>query len=124
MPLPMNRRAALAAIALSLAVSTAACRSHTSGPPEPKYSQWEQQLQTEFGRRPDTLPLKWRGLVGEYGTDTTNRWFVLERDWRLNILDQQGNYVPLSEQTDSVFQAPVSTALVSGEVRFSRDSTG
>lgn len=64
------------------------------------------------------------GLIGEYGPDTTTRWYVLERDQRLWILDQYGNYVPLTEVSDSVFQSPVSPIAVSGEVRFHRDSGG
>src|SRR5207237_480567 len=39
-------------------------------------------------------------------------------------LDQTGNYVPLTEQSDSVFQSPVAPVPVSGEVRFHRDSGG
>jgi len=85
---------------------------------------WPQQLMFEFARRPDTLPTRWRGLIGEYGPDTVKRWFVLERDRRLNILDQNSYYTPLSEQSDSIFAAPISTAMVSGQVAFHRDETG
>jgi D-alanyl-D-alanine dipeptidase len=73
---------------------------------------------------PDSVPTRWVGLIGEYGPDTTRRWFTLERERRLWILDHQGNYVPLAERSDSVFDAPLSTAAVSGEVRFRRDATG
>jgi D-alanyl-D-alanine dipeptidase len=52
------------------------------------------------------------------------RWFVLERDRRLHVLDQHGNYVPLAARNDSVFDAPRAPLPVSGEVRFHRDSTG
>ena len=78
----------------------------------------------EFARQPDSAPQKWKGLIGVYGPDTTLRWYALERDRRLYILDQYGNYVPLAETNDSIFQAPRSTALISGELRFSRDETG
>jgi D-alanyl-D-alanine dipeptidase len=82
----------------------------------------------EFGRLPDTIPMRWRALIGEYGPDTTLRWFAMERDGRMHILDQHRNYVPLGERYDSahvtVFDAPVVTAAVSGEVRFHKDSTG
>src|SRR5439155_17827621 len=60
---------------------------------------------------------------GEYGPDTVTRWYALERDRRMYILDHQGNYVPLSERSDSVFDSPRSTAAVSGEVRFHRDAS-
>ena len=75
-------------------------------------------------RAPDTVPTRWKGLIGEYGPDTTTRWIALERDGRMYMLDHQGNYVPLSETNDSTFQAPIATAAVSGEVRFHRDSSG
>jgi D-alanyl-D-alanine dipeptidase len=84
---------------------------------------WLQQLTLAFGRMPDTIPTRWRGLIGEYG-DSARRWIVLERDHRLHVLDHGGNYVPLAEQADTVFEAPVSTAAVRGQVRFSRDSAG
>lgn len=85
---------------------------------------WTAQLAMLAGRPPDTIPTRWRGLLGEYGPDTTLRWIALERDGRMYVLDHQGNYVPLAETSESVFQAPVATAVVSGEVRFQRDSTG
>ncbi|MGH7638295.1 MAG: M15 family metallopeptidase [Gemmatimonadaceae bacterium] len=73
---------------------------------------------------PDTVPTRWRGLIGEYGADSTLRWYVLERERRLWILDHRGNYVPLGERNDTLFEAPLSTAAVSGDVVFGRDSTG
>src|SRR2546423_10484069 len=114
MPLPMNRRAALAAIGLSLAVSTAACRSHTSGPPEPKYSQWEQQLQTEFGRRPDTLPLKWRGVVRGITADTNNPWVLLLRGRPPNIPLPHGDYLAPAVHNHPGVPSALPTALVAG----------
>lgn len=107
-----------------LATAVAAChapgRPATGGRADP----WFQQLAFEFGRVPDTIPTRYRGLLGEYGPDTTLRWIALERDGRMHILDHRGNYVPLGERSESVFDAPRATAAVSGEVRFQRDSTG
>lgn len=85
---------------------------------------WLSQFTMLASRQPDSVPARWRGLLGEYGPDSTIRWITLERDGRLYVLDQQGNYVPLAETSESVFQAPVATAVVSGQVRFLRDSTG
>ncbi|MEX2178292.1 MAG: M15 family metallopeptidase [Gemmatimonadaceae bacterium] len=86
------------------------------------------RLVLEFRRQPDTIPTRWRDLIGEYGPDTTLRWFALERDGRMHILDQRGNYVPLAERHDSaaaaVFDAPIAMAGVAGEVRFQKDPTG
>jgi D-alanyl-D-alanine dipeptidase len=77
----------------------------------------------EFARMPDTVPTAWKGLIGEYGPDTTMRWYALERDQRMYILDHQGNYVPLTQRSDSVFDAPRLPVPVSGQVRFRLDST-
>lgn len=85
---------------------------------------WLQRLAIEFGRIPDTVPTRWRGLIGEYGTDTTNRWFVLENDRRLWVRDQTGYLAPLAEKNDTLFEAPRVTATVAGEVKFTRDSSG
>lgn len=86
--------------------------------------EWPQRVAFEFARVPDTIPSRWRGLLGEFGEDSTRRWYTLEREGRLWILDHVGNYVPLGERSDTLFDAPLSTAPVSGEVRFRRDSTG
>jgi D-alanyl-D-alanine dipeptidase len=85
---------------------------------------WPIVLASQFGRMPDTVPTRWVGLIGEYGEDTTLRWTVLERERRLWVLDHRGNYVPLAERNDSVFDAPIATAAVSGEVSFSRTRNG
>lgn len=78
----------------------------------------------EFGREPDSAPTRWRRLIGEYGPDTTGRWFTLERDKRLWIMDQFKNFVPLTERSDSAFDAPKLPLVVAGDVRFHRDSSG
>jgi D-alanyl-D-alanine dipeptidase len=106
-------------------VATACASPASQARTDPAFdSDWHEQLYHEFVQQPDTIPTRWKGLIGEYGPDTTLRWFVLERDRRLHILDQHGNYVPLSARDDSVFDAPRAPLPVSGEVRFVRDSTG
>ena len=107
--------------AVALAIAGCASSRAQSGASD---ASWPEQLAFEYGRMPDPTPLRWRGLIGEYGEDSTRRWYALERDRRLWILDHQKNYVPLAERSDSVFDAPIATAAVSGEVRFSRDATG
>src|SRR3954466_8326445 len=128
MRIPIRRLSVFAVMAAT--ATFASCRSGSEEPrtaptgPGGRPLPWPQALLFEFARRPDTIPTRWRGLVGEYGPDTNNRWFALERDQRLNILDKSGYYTPLSERNDSVFDAPISTAAVSGQLTFHRDSTG
>jgi D-alanyl-D-alanine dipeptidase len=114
----VRRSAAPVLAAIAIAACASSATQQGGSPP------WPAQLAFEFARMPDTLPQRWRGLIGEYGEDSTRRWYTLERDRRLWILDHRGNYVPLAEKSDSVFEAPRATAAVSGETRFSRDETG
>ena len=92
--------------------------------PNAREASWPQQVAIQFSQVPESVPPRWRGLIGEYGADSSRRWYVLEQQRRLWILDHQGNYIPLGEMSDSVFQAPLSTAAVSGDVRFSLDASG
>ena len=114
--------------AVCLVAALTACRSSNpegvSTSSAQRRGTWPQQIALEFARQPDPIPQRWAGLIGQYGPDTTIRWYALERDRRVHILDQFGNYVPLAERNDSVFDAPRSTALISGEVRFHRDTAG
>ena len=115
MTLHIRRLTALAFV-LICACSTGTARRQEAGP--------SQRIAIEFSRPPDTLPSRWRGLIGEYGPDSTLRWYALEREGRMWILDHRGNYVPLAERSDTLFEAPISTAVVAGDVVFRRDSTG
>ena len=114
---PFHRLAA----AIVAVVVLAACGS---GRTPSSQVPWPIIVASEFPQVPAEAPQRWRGLIGEYGPDSAMRWYVLERDGRLHILDHLRNYVPLAERNDSVFDAPRVTAAVSGEVRFSRDETG
>lgn len=103
----------------------AGCQRGSGGAGKPEVDpQWLQRLAIEFSRLPDSVPTRWQGLIGEYGPDTTRRWHVLENDRRLWVRDHTGYLAPLAEKNDTLFEAPHVTAVVSGEVRFSRDSTG
>jgi D-alanyl-D-alanine dipeptidase len=113
----------LALFLLASATVAVACRRQPPLAPAPeRLDEWTTQFLLEFGRQPDTVPTRWQAIIGEYGTDTVNRWFVIERDRRLWIIDQHKNYVPLTEQSDSVYQAPVAPVPVQGDVRFRFDS--
>jgi D-alanyl-D-alanine dipeptidase len=119
----MTHRRRLALFCLTVVVVAACSKRAPLAPAPEKLDQWTQDFLMEFSRQPDTVPTRWQVLIGEYGTDTVNRWFVIERDKRLWIMDQHKNYVPLTEQSDSVFQAPIAPVPVQGEVRFRFDST-
>src|SRR5256885_14105548 len=108
MPSHMKVRLFTTAVAVA---GLLACRSASQQ--DPSGRTWPQQLAFAFARQPDSAPPRWLGLIGEYGPDTTKRWYALERDRRMYVLDQYGNYVPLSEKNDSMFDSPRSTALVS-----------
>lgn len=117
----MIRTGLLRVLALGFAVSSCASGSGGGGQQQPD---WRQRLLIEFSRLPDTVPARWRGLIGEYGPDSTMRWYALEREGRMWMLDHRGNYVPLAERSDTLFEAPLVTAVVSGNVVFRRDSAG
>jgi D-alanyl-D-alanine dipeptidase len=110
---------------LLLALALAGCASSQGRAPGQRVEDVRvQRLLVQFRHEPDAPPSNWLGLIGEYGKDTSSKWYVLERDQRLWVLDQYGNYVPLAAVSDSVFQSPISPIDVSGEVRFHRDSAG
>jgi len=109
---------------LAVAIAAVACGRKQSGRPAPeRLDEWTQAFLLEFSREPDTVPTRWHAVIGEYGSDTVKRWFVIERDKRLWIMDQYKNYVPLTERSDSVFQAPIAPVPVQGDVRFHFDSS-
>jgi D-alanyl-D-alanine dipeptidase len=111
------RRPVVLALAAASLIACGGKKADRRPAPE-RLDDWTQQFLLEFGREPDTVPTKWHALIGEYGTDTIKRWFVLERDKRLWVMDQYKYYVPLTERSDSVFQAPVAPVPVQGDVRF------
>src|SRR3954469_7144369 len=120
----IKHRAASLLLISALAAVASCASAHGRTPGQPVEDARLQQLLIVFRREPDAAPTRWQGLIGEYGTDSLNKWYTLERDQRLWILDQTGNYVPLTEQNDSVFQSPMAPVPVSGEVRFHRDTSG
>jgi D-alanyl-D-alanine dipeptidase len=101
-----------------------ACSKKPKAAPPPRPDPWAFELQVLFGREPDSTPTRWKNLINEYGPDTAKRWYVIERDKRLWIVDHFQYPSPLVEKNDSVFSAPVMPVPVSGEVRFHLDSTG
>lgn len=105
-------------------VLVVACHRKPKQAPLARPDPWQIELQAQFAREPDSTPSRWKRLINEYGPDTLKRWYVIERDKRLWIMDQYKNFSPLAERNDSVFDAPVMPVPVSGEVRFHIDSGG
>ncbi|MEK7402588.1 MAG: M15 family metallopeptidase [Gemmatimonadota bacterium] len=114
--MPYSRR--LAVLALAVAVAACSRKKQPNAPVPEKLDEWTKSLLMEFSREPDSVPTRWRALIGDYGPDTVKRWFVIERDRRLWVMDEHKNYVPLTERSDSVFRAPIAPVPVQGEVRF------
>jgi CubicO group peptidase (beta-lactamase class C family)/D-alanyl-D-alanine dipeptidase len=73
--------------------------------------------------KPDNLPVKWEGLVGEYGWDY-NTLYILERGGRLTALIQWFEEYPLVEVGPDTYAFPDWGVYDGERVLFSRDSSG
>jgi CubicO group peptidase (beta-lactamase class C family)/D-alanyl-D-alanine dipeptidase len=73
--------------------------------------------------KPNPLPPKWAGLIGEYGWDH-NTLFILERDGRLYSLIEWFFLDPLKEISENVFQFPRSGLYMDEKLVFTRDANG
>jgi CubicO group peptidase (beta-lactamase class C family)/D-alanyl-D-alanine dipeptidase len=73
--------------------------------------------------KPDGLPAKWHGLVGEYGWDY-NTLYILERGGRLTALIQWFEEYPLVEVGPDTYAFPDWGVYDGERVVFSRDSSG
>lgn len=75
-------------------------------------------------RKPEPMPDRWRGLIGEYGWDH-NTLFVFEADGKLHALVEWIELNPLEEESDNVFKLPRGGCMYHGEkVIFERDADG
>ncbi len=64
-----------------------------------------QPFQRTSTRRPEPIPERWRGLIGEYGWDH-NVLYILERDGQLFALIEWFYYYPLRELSADLFAFP------------------
>ena len=71
----------------------------------------------------DPLPVRWRGLVGEYGWDH-DVLYVYERRGRLTALIEWFSEYPLREVSRDVFAFPDHGLYAGERLRFSRDARG
>jgi len=73
---------------------------------------------------PPRVPVRWRGLIGEYGWDH-NTLFILERDGELRALIEWIFEYPLTEVSRDEFAFPDRGGLYHGErIVFERDAAG
>ena len=84
---------------------------------------------SSFARRarrtelPADAPMRWRGLIGEYGWDH-NVLYILEREGRLHALIEWFFDYPLTKVSEDVYAFP-NRGLYAGErIEFTRDSGG
>jgi len=74
-------------------------------------------------RKPPPAPMRWRGLIGEYGWDH-DILYILEKDGRLWTLIEWFELDPLEEVSENVFKFP-KRGLYDGErLVFTRDEGG
>jgi CubicO group peptidase (beta-lactamase class C family)/D-alanyl-D-alanine dipeptidase len=80
-------------------------------------------LTREPSRKPEPIPARWKGLIGEYGWDH-NILFILEKKGKLFALIEWFFYYPLEEISQDVFAFP-NFGLYHGEkLIFTRDAAG
>ena len=73
--------------------------------------------------KPQPAPVRWRGLIGEYGWDH-DILYVFERDGKLWALIEWFEFDPLEQVSENVFKFP-DRGLYDGErLIFTRDKTG
>jgi D-alanyl-D-alanine dipeptidase len=73
--------------------------------------------------RPEPLPTKWRGLIGEFGWDY-NTLYILERDGRLHALIEWFFDYPLTEAARDTFAFPASGLYDGERLVFTRRADG
>src|SRR6058998_4399987 len=70
--------------------------------------------------KPAPAPARWRGLIGEYGSDK-DILIILEKDGRLFALFKRVEFEPLTEVSSNVFNFPAPGAHAGQHLIFSRD---
>ncbi|MBX6313344.1 MAG: serine hydrolase [Isosphaeraceae bacterium] len=84
----------------------------------------EERLEHHPFGKPEPVPERWAGLIGEYGWDH-NILYILERGGRLYALIEWFEFTPLREVSRDVFLFPISQGLYQGErLVFRRDANG
>jgi serine beta-lactamase-like protein LACTB len=83
----------------------------------------ENVYERQPARKPEPLPAKWQGLIGEYGWDH-NTLYILEKDGKLHALIEWVFLYPLEEDSTDIYKFP-DFGLYHGEkLIFTRDRRG
>jgi serine beta-lactamase-like protein LACTB len=73
--------------------------------------------------KPQPLPEKWAGLIGEYGPDH-NILYILEKDGKLHVLIEWFFLYPLTEVSENVYKFPDVGLYHDEKLVFTRDKKG
>jgi serine beta-lactamase-like protein LACTB len=73
--------------------------------------------------KPQPVPAKWAGLIGEYGWDHSTL-YILEKDGKLHALIEWFFLYPLEEESADVFKFPDHGLYLGEKLHFSRDRSG
>jgi CubicO group peptidase (beta-lactamase class C family)/D-alanyl-D-alanine dipeptidase len=73
--------------------------------------------------KPEPIPTRWAGLIGEYGWDH-NTLFILERDGKLQALIEWFFLYPLTEVSEHVYKFPDWGLYQDEKLIFTRDAAG
>jgi serine beta-lactamase-like protein LACTB len=73
--------------------------------------------------KPEPIPAKWQGLLGEYGPDF-NVLVILEKDGQLHALIEWQFLYPLKEISENVFQFPDYGLYLGDKIAFFRAKSG
>jgi D-alanyl-D-alanine dipeptidase len=73
--------------------------------------------------KPLPAPVRWRGLIGEYGLDN-HILYILEKDGRLCALFKRVELDPLEEVSKNVFKFPAPGQRAGQQLVFTRDAKG
>ncbi|MGH9685224.1 MAG: serine hydrolase [Candidatus Acidiferrales bacterium] len=72
---------------------------------------------------PAPAPVRWKGLIGEYGWDY-DKLYIFEKDGKLTALIEWFDYAPLVEVSENVFNFPHEGLYDGEQAIFTRDAEG
>jgi len=109
----------IAVLSITILALNFSIRSQSSTPPSTSSTSAAARIQTA----PPPAPERWRGLIGEYGTDKAIL-YVLESEGKLCVSFARAEPLCLTELSKSAFKFPAGGQHANEEVAFTRDSKG